>query len=216
MSKFLRYDTAHDVRMRLHGSVCMYKNVPVWVIHDGTDTLDVTLRDVRTNKDMVRISSSDPDLDISSVPLGYALSTKKYTPIYYFRTPARQQKQGVAPENVHSIIESWETIHTNRGLGIEGALLADLIEGKYPPVDQIEKILSTRYGCSFHREYCIVRDDKNRGPDLLRSRGMTMGFYDVGAKVAFLLPPFHAGHHRASLLKIGIQTEVIGNVEANS
>jgi len=210
-----RYEVPADVRMRLHQSIVMYRGIPVWVSHIP-DTLNIQLVSVRDDDKIVAdcIDASHPDLDITSVPLGYSLSTKKL-PNYVYRLPLRQQKQGVCQENTAYTVDNGPAYIQQRGLPVHGPRLADLIEGNYPSVEAMKKSLSAgARGFAFHRKYAVVRDEQD--VMYMKFAGHTMGFFDPSSMTASLLPPFHENHHRALLYKLGIKSEVIGNVIEDS
>lgn len=90
-----------DFTPRLDSSICMYKKVPYYLrVREDSFTLhklcDMGLRQEETKS--ITIDSSDPDLDISTVPLGYFFYCKKYA-AYVERIPVRKYKQPVSTIN---------------------------------------------------------------------------------------------------------------------
>lgn len=213
MKNLKRYETPHDVHMRLHHTICLWEGLPVWVRHED-DSLNVSLYGVRSDDVIAsNVDSSDPRLDITSVPLGYTISTKK-SPLYVYRLPLRQQKQGVCNDNVAYLVEQVNKVIPQRGLPISGNRLADLIEGVYPNIDLLQKVwYGASKGFPFHRKYCIVRGTEEIPLDFIKFCGQTMGFFDVPSKTAYLLPPFHEAHHRAVLYKFGVKSETINHAD---
>lgn len=137
MSKY-RYDTPADVQMRLHGTIIRYKGEPVQAYHNKLDSLLLDLYTLRNRKETKDVHSSDEDLDISSVPLGFVNATKGKT-FLANRVTARRQNQGLSEVNVY--IKDMYTSESRRPWPFSFADLADTIEGKYPKfIDSVEKL----------------------------------------------------------------------------
>ena len=111
-----KYDTYSDLDARLGGTIVRYKDRPFFVSiqpsvgQKGSIHL-YKLGDLRASKTM-KIKINDPELDISSIELGY-YNLSKDDCAYAIRQPARRYKQGIYPDNV-----IWRTV---RGTNYEGS-----------------------------------------------------------------------------------------------
>ena len=83
-----------DIADRLHGTVIRYKENPFLCLVEGND---IVLKTLVGDRIYARVSSDDPDLDISSLPLGYVNHSVTKSAVYIKRNPLRRYKQGVDP-----------------------------------------------------------------------------------------------------------------------
>jgi hypothetical protein len=83
-----------DLHARLDGTVCLYKDKPVFIRTNGeSDAL--VLYDVITARNVVaQIRSTDRELDIATPPLGY-VQVMNDVIVYTCRRPLKQYKQGI-------------------------------------------------------------------------------------------------------------------------
>lgn len=96
-----RYDTGQDVSMRLDGTYLRYKGVVV--LCNYSNDLHVMLTPLVASpvlRGAVTVHSSNEDLDISSIPLGFYATHKQQQPIVFRRRPVRRYKQGVCLNNI--------------------------------------------------------------------------------------------------------------------
>lgn len=89
---------SRDLALKLNDTICRYKKEPVWVrVSDGLLYL-YHLDEVNTSgRFFATIKSTDPDLDVASVPLGYYQGEGKnnHKVFYLTRIPLRKVKQGL-------------------------------------------------------------------------------------------------------------------------
>lgn len=93
-----------DFTPRLDSSICLYKKLPYYLRVNGDHFILTKLsafgtdrRNLDKLKDMI-IQTDDPDLDISTIPLGYFFLNKNYA-AYVERIPIRKYKQPVSVTN---------------------------------------------------------------------------------------------------------------------
>ena len=93
----MRYESADDVRLRLHRSVVAHNGKPV-VVEDvlGINEVVITYLD---SGDHANVRVDSLDLDPSHLPLGYVFSEGKL--FVASRKPCRKYKQGLTNENFH-------------------------------------------------------------------------------------------------------------------
>lgn len=100
LTKPLRYPNANDVHMRLNGCLVRYKDIPYYCVSSqDNDGMHVLLYSLGKMTPKHSVHSSDVELDVSSVPLGYV----NYSDEAYFmqRIPMRRQRQGVSSGNTN-------------------------------------------------------------------------------------------------------------------
>jgi hypothetical protein len=178
----LRYDTASDVKLRLHGSIVRYKGTPVTAkarLNDNDDLYLrlVSLRDFVFNE---YIHSSDTDLDISSPPLGY-MNTDEITH-YIQRIPTRKQVQGFTHHSASFLTDSPNPFHSNPLTMLHSVAMADTIDGKYPNgIEVLEKLMSSPsiVSIAFHRKFALMKDEISLIK--LRHMGKSIGFFKPGS-----------------------------------
>lgn len=147
--KEFRYNNENDVTMRLKGSIVRYRGRPVYV-GSTHGSYDILVTDLGTLEDRV-IHSSDVDLDISSVPVGWCNSTKGLQ--YLMRTAKNSQKQGVVPQSLTSFmpLNGGQLDHFHFQ-GVEQLKpLARMINNDYPSVGQA----IFPQGGAFDREWAL-------------------------------------------------------------
>jgi len=181
-----RYLTPGDVKMRLDGSVCRYKGEPVLV--SALPDMNVMCHFIGSRKKDVIIDSSDPDLDISSVPLGYC--NEEHLP-YYTRAPFRQQKQGVSSHNL-MIKHTDGRVERMRG-GFANTPFAEMIAGDYPKFSTAldrARAGGGFKGCAFHRRYALGRTP-NPSVFKMLGRGNVLGVFVPKTEVTLLKPEYN-------------------------
>lgn len=216
----LRYETNQDVRMRLHKSICMYGNTPVFVQAIDELTTKVSLSDLKTGRTVVKsIDASDPDLKIESLPLGYAQYGSNAA--FVFRVPLRQQKQGVSQENTRFLIEDWNARErVNNGFGVSSEGLYDTIMNVFPSFEDSLKKVNT--GMDYisvpcDRKVAIVANKSQPTKyHQIRYATRTMALWDRVDKVALVTPPFDAPCFRNVLNRLEIPHEVINVQQTDS
>ena len=105
-----KYDTYHDLEARLSGCVVRYKDKPFHCAIQPHPSgglkgqiLLYKFGDTRVRESM-EVQINDPDLDISSIELGY-FNIGDNVCLYAMRPPARRYKQGIYPDHV-----TWKAI----------------------------------------------------------------------------------------------------------
>lgn len=95
----LRYDTPNDVSMRLDQTFIRYKNKIYWCRYSG-ENLNVRLYLTHNSSDGFDVHSSDVDLDVSSIRVGFLSRVGEFYPGYISRAPVRKYKQGICQTNL--------------------------------------------------------------------------------------------------------------------
>lgn len=106
-----RYENQHDVSLRLHNTVLKYKEDYYFAalldrIRDRNENGDypadttIGLHSLKEYKLALKVDANDPDLDITSLPLGYCEGQDWKSALFLARVPYRRQKQGIGIENV--------------------------------------------------------------------------------------------------------------------
>jgi len=152
-----RYHIPEDVHRRLFDSVVRYKGNLVYVY--ATKGLDVYIRPVDQPKaEGVAVSSNSPDLDITSLPLGY-MEFNKYL-LYLDRPPYRRQKQAIGPDNIVYYYSG-----NSKACNVQHDMLwskgfVSMVENSYPvvPFENIKKILEKKGYHIISRELAFERN----------------------------------------------------------
>lgn len=84
-----------DLVGRLHGTVVRYKGIALYCQVDGGD---LVLRTLTNDRMYARITPDDPELDISSLPLGFVNFSARQFAVHIRRDPVRRYKQCVDPQ----------------------------------------------------------------------------------------------------------------------
>lgn len=157
MTELKRYESAQDVHMRLDGTYVRYQGDVYLCAHE--DQLKVTLYNINTRNPapFKSISANDPDLDVSSVPLGYC-NFKDYAPLYLAREAARKQKQGVS---LHALVGFDETRRQwlrppGKSMHITHMDIYKTIKGDYPDIMTVINNQNHPHGGAFHRRLALV------------------------------------------------------------
>ncbi len=157
----LRYDSAEDVKMRLDGTYLMYKGEIVRV--NWYNNLKVYVTGISSTSNIppeTIIHSSNVDLDISSLPLGYLVYEGNAYPTMARRAPLRKYKQGICSSNV--FFEDY----TRGKHFLEGAFgttaFHNMLMGKYKSYSKaLEKVVTVTAeiaSCPISRDFCIFRE----------------------------------------------------------
>lgn len=98
------WDTGNDINSRLHGTICQYKGLPVYV-QTGKGGNLITLTHPVTGKDVGDIFYDDENFDVSSIEVGYmnlllddkakAKYGEKNVVIHAVREPQKKWRQGL-------------------------------------------------------------------------------------------------------------------------
>lgn len=153
----LRYDNVNDVKMRLHGSVIHYRGVPVQVI-SLNDELGVQLASpTNPEYDGIIVHSSDVELDVSSVHVGW-VNHQKVGPLYLMRAPWRQQKQGLSFRTLIAFYPGKGSMEAGSviGTGTGYVLICKALAGQYK---KLEDCVSSTNGGAFSKEWAIAKPE---------------------------------------------------------
>jgi hypothetical protein len=160
----LRYDSAEDVKMRLDGTYLMYKGEIVRC--NWYNNLKIYVTGIAANSSIppeTIIHSSNIDLDVSSLPLGYLVYEGNAWPTIARRAPLRKYKQGICSQNV--FFEDY----TKGKQFLEGAFgtsaFHNMLMGKYSSFEKAMSIVSKTgfeiLSCPISRDFCVFKD-KNK------------------------------------------------------
>lgn len=151
---FVRYENDADVHMRLAGTYLRYKGDAYYCDHSGG--MEVTLYSIQRGglAPFEKVNANDPELDISSVPLGYCNAGRG--PVYLAREAARRQKQGVTLNSIAGFDENSRQWFRpiGKNIPINHDRVRDTIRGDYPTLDAIFK--DGTKGAAFHRRLCLM------------------------------------------------------------
>ncbi len=133
-----------DVNQKLDGCVFRYKGVP-YMVRAGGGGAQVTLYELTNpHKIYAQIKYNDPDLDISSVPLGYVNRVMFDDVSYLIRNPIRRVKQGVNEQNTKVVPLPGRPRLVNVHNFIWSQGFIDAVTNKFPPLDVALKSLRQR------------------------------------------------------------------------
>lgn len=205
----MRYLRQEDARMRLQGTVCRYKGKPTYIGEINADLIATVypLRAVLTKKEGERINvSTDPDLDISSPPLGYINTDPKSNSIIYFsRRADRQQKQGMSEGNTSAY--AFERVESIRWRLLDYCTpISDMIENKYPSFGDALKCAFSGHPKAFHRRLAVVPTKSAEVVSITFSRTL-IAFLFRNEGIAYLHPSFNTPFYKEILTRNGIKTE---------
>jgi hypothetical protein len=192
----IRWDRPQDVEMRLHETVVRFMDYPVRVVstRDGECCVqfigqreDVPKHILEKTKENMTffVHSSDEDLDVTSIPLGYVnLTNQTY---YLCRKPMRRQKQGVHPDNLTFLDADKDRARkrysTRDVLFSKG--LVQCVSNRYPTVIEcLEKfrIEGELESIAFNRKMCLERSEDDLGMIWLKHMTRTVGFIIPGTQ----------------------------------
>lgn len=130
---------AQDVQQKLDSCIFRYKGVPYYV-RGKNATLSLYVLGNQNENAAHQIPYNDPDLDISSIPLGYVNvpnpSDKGAYFVYYFtRIPVRRVKQGVTTENTNMSALPGANKMAQKSNVMFSKSMTDSIIGNFPKLD---------------------------------------------------------------------------------
>lgn len=206
----LRYDNQHDVEMRLHNTIVRYKEQPVLCRIRAPETepfngLGVQIRPIAAKQWGEIIHSSDSDLDISSLPLGY-LNVGDFT-AYITRIPYRKQKQGISSDNTSWWPETFTSVHISFWSAIMSKNFCNTVFNIYPNAEQALKALSKKassvYSIAIHRKFALVKDELG----IIKIKHMTkpIGWIPPGEKKGFLTEENYNPIFEEDLKELGLE-----------
>lgn len=133
------YGQVSDLEQKLHDTIIRYKGIPYYTLVDGTN-LCLRSLDNANGKIVHSVNYRDPDIDISTVPLGYVNLDPYKAAIYIKRLPVRRVKQGINAHNTHVEFALGTTRQILDHYGRNGLLynkeFENSILGKFPPLPE--------------------------------------------------------------------------------
>ena len=136
----LLYKLGHDLETRLGGSVFMYKDVPYKMVYEQGEIFTV---DIVSGSRGPTLKTDDPDLDISSIEVGYlncygagcrGSGLPERSAVYLTRVPSKQWRQGIHPSNVQ--VYSTNGLYTDwsKDRLVYSRGFAEMAMGIFPPL----------------------------------------------------------------------------------
>lgn len=174
----LRYESGSDVSMRLDGTYLRYKGAIV--LCNYMEDLKVNLTPLVPSVSCARnvmVHSSNVELDISSIPLGFYAQPKMMNPTVFRRRPVRRYKQGVCASNIegcqYAILERHRMYLRDRDLQgyMSHAGFHLMLANQYPSVGKAIK-------------YVV----ENAAPETYASAAISIDFcfYSYGKTIALI------------------------------
>ena len=154
----LRYFSAADFTHRLSNCIIKYKEKPVYVL--GNEGLAIDMQDSLTGVVYRGIHSSDTDIDVRSVPLGYWNSNNGAK--FVCRQPSRRAIQGVHPSNIIWITRyngQFNSLPIRNG-EVMSKTFFEMLNELYPTLEQCFKDLKGQVtSVAFKRKLAVSVDD---------------------------------------------------------
>lgn len=140
------YDNLHDAGMRLTGSIIRFRGMPVYVQrcdHHPDGGVGLKVDQCCPPYDSMYLRMNDPDIDVSSAPLGYIDYPTQYgmSCVYAVRMPSRKQVQGIAPSRIQLYMNGTRSPARNN-LGIDQ--IGKCILGEVMGYEQYLLVVATR------------------------------------------------------------------------
>lgn len=160
------WDTNHDINSRLHGTICQYKGLPVYV-QTGKGGGLITLSHPVTGDDVKDIFYDDEDFDVSSIEVGYlnllldgkakAKYDEKSIVVHAVREPQKKWRQGLNSNVV--VFNGLDGNPGKFGQYAPGGILStwgfyNSITGVFPSLDEALTLLNS----GEERELAISKD----------------------------------------------------------
>lgn len=198
----MRYQTVADANLRLSNCIVKLGDFYYTVAEVGgspPNIKGVLARLDNPEYAAIEADLNDPDLDISSVPLGYIPTSP--TAVFLARRPSRTQNQGVCINKLSFINPFGVSIS---GQQVRKNILTCILN-KYPKYS--EAIIAER-DTPFSREFCIhIRKHDYQPPGMryLGFCGELAGFYRPGSTRLNLLPAFNNDPFKDLLQENGVE-----------
>ena len=142
---------SRDLSLKLNDTVCRYKKEPVWVKVIDSLLYLYKLNEVSTTgRYFATIKSTDPDLDVASVPLGYLQGEgqNRWRVYYLSRIPIRKVKQGlpVSAIRVMAVGEDENARSSKIHVGmVHSTTFSNMVKNEYPRLPDSMKALRGLY-----------------------------------------------------------------------
>lgn len=177
VSDMLVYDNLEDVRAKLNGTICYYKNKAIYVkeCHNALDAFNAGYFDKDYNegkapkagefccvatlpggRSKLTFLLTDPEFNYMDFQLGYA--NHNQMAVYWYRQPIKQWRQGLKDNQLAYNVSSPG--YKNM-FGFEfGKPIAEMMENKYPKFnDAVSTVKSGEHVVvAFHRDFAVSWD----------------------------------------------------------
>lgn len=203
MSLAIKYENVGDAKMRLQGTVVLYKGQPVLIkdVQAGAggkdDIFRVFIQELpvempldrygrlrpaleNEGKDVERKFISSKHFDIAPFKMGYVNSPKGNGAFYCTRMPNRVQKQGLCTDNFKAV--------DNLGVPVPfGTFLAckevnAMVANEYPNLNAAIRSLDKVPSVAFTRDFAVMRDEVVPNLIYLYHKGKKVGMYTPQVK----------------------------------
>lgn len=170
MTTLKRYDNPADVGMRLGSTYLRYKKKCYYVEHLGDFKLQLYTGKPGLHSAMQPesvVDANDPELDISSAPLGYC-NVRDHGPVYLSRPAERRQRQGVSTNGISGFDEvgrQWKR-PIGKYINLTPDCIISVVEGQYPSLKDIIEKQNPKVGAAFHRRLCLMPIPAGKGERL--------------------------------------------------
>lgn len=169
-----RLFSAQDVHKTLNGTVCLYRNEPVYVTAEGRSNIVQTQLLGVAGAPFVSVDHSDDDFDYSAPRLGYIFLENEtpYECTYLRRRPSRQWRGGI----VHQLVTT-STGNVANSRWFYSQAMAKCIKGEHLTYSEaMERVLNnTNDKVPFHRHYAVGKEKRRIA---LYHRDNIVGYFD--------------------------------------
>lgn len=159
-----KYETFKDLHDRLDGSIVLYKDYPYYcMVKHNDDGVGGDIFLIRMDEydgrqkanDAIKVDIKDPDLDISSVDLGYVNFEHRddWYALYLYRTTAKRFKQALYPSYISAKSIDGQNA-TAQGVWTSRSGF-DILTDTYPDLGTALKEIDTRYEVAISRDVAL-------------------------------------------------------------
>lgn len=150
-----RFFNAEHSRMKLNGTICLYKGTPYYIRHVGESEvvscspMDGTARDFP-------VAYTDPEFDYTHIPLGY-MTTEDGQALYLAREPQRIHQQGLLYRALRTMGSMTCTQNQLEGYVFRKQFV-DCVLGKHVTFKEaMERLQGGAKGVSISRHMAVIR-----------------------------------------------------------
>lgn len=163
-----RYKTESDIVLRLHETVVRYKGKCYLARAVGEGLyIDLFRPENQFKTRLFRISGNDPELDISSIDVGF-MQHSNATVLLISRGPFRKQKQGLSTENlVYKVLSSMGDREGFRPVSsgiISSEEFFSMLDNDYPTYaiahEEIKTLKVREVAKAFNKKLAVALDEK--------------------------------------------------------
>lgn len=200
-----RFATPQDVRLRLNETFLKYGTDYFYALQKQEDVnTNLQLYSITGKKHLLTIDANDPELDVSSLPLGYVQYPNWESAVFMSRLPFRRQNQSVNVNSV-AIIDVWSGRQhlTSRDYFHQEGFLQNL-QGNFPSysgvITSVMKNRDKRISRAFDRCFCVLSD----GPKTYLQYNCTeIGEINLETKIIHLRPEHNHSVFTMRLAELG-------------